>query len=64
MNSQSNQLSFNSLNAIPNQSTWSPFSTPYLFDSTANFSERPNFQYSIPNYQSNYQQNATQTIGN
>ena len=62
MNSQSNQVTFNSSNDISTQLTWSPFSTPYLFDSTANFS--PNFQYSVQNYQSNCYQNSTSLIGN
>ena len=64
MNSQSNQLTFNSLNDISTQLTWSPFSTPYLFDSTANISPRLNFQYSVQNYQSNCYQNIIPLIGN
>ena len=55
MNSQSNQVS--------NQS-WSPFSTPYLFDSTSNMTERPSFQYSTLNSQSYLQQNDSHNKGN
>ena len=64
MNSQSNQVTFNSSNDISTQLTWSPFSTPHLFDSTANISPIPNFQYSVQNYQSNCYQNSTPLTGN